>query len=337
MLKPTPLPPDERLTLENGYRNNPLPHFREKCQILLLFFDGKSATEIAIFFNMRKQTVHKRIHAYNRSGFLSFYVAKGRGLKGTMDNLSKEQVQNILKKVEDNPQSLRTIAANLTVEFGLDITKSKLKAFLKSKVQYTYHRLRKTLKPKQDEEKRAKLEAELEVLKELASKKAIEVYYGDQSGFSLDPCIPYGWQPRGKYNCIVPQRSKRRNVFGLLSHDNEFHSYDVVGKMDSDFVISCLDDFCKKKLIKRTVICLDNASIHRSKKFKAKIKEWQEQDLWIWFLPTYSPHLNLIETLWRKVKYEWLKPKDYLNLEALNGALDKIFGSIGGEYKIKFT
>jgi transposase len=35
------------------------------------------------------------------------------------------------------------------------------------------------------------------------------------------------------------------------------------------------------------------------------------------YLPPYSPHLNLAEVLWRKLKYEWLRPEDYFQAETL--------------------
>jgi transposase len=47
----------------------------------------------------------------------------------------------------------------------------------------------------------------------------------------------------------------------------------------------------------------DNSPIYKSKTFKAKINEWKEKYLLIYFLPTYSQELNLIEILWRRIKY----------------------------------
>ena len=45
----------------------------------------------------------------------------------------------------------------------------------------------------------------------------------------------------------------------------------------------------------------------REPKFRARIDDWiLEKKLFVCFLPTYSPELNMIEILWRKVKYEWL-------------------------------
>lgn len=63
---------------------------------------------------------------------------------------------------------------------------------------------------------------------------------------------------------------------------------------------------------KETVIVLDRAPWHTSEKTLSMISEWEDKGLFIVFLPAYSPHYNLIETLWRKIKHEWLNIKDYL-------------------------
>jgi transposase len=43
---------------------------------------------------------------------------------------------------------------------------------------------------------------------------------------------------------------------------------------------------------------MDNAPIYTSKALQAKIPYWRENKLEIFWLPTYSPQLNLIEILW---------------------------------------
>ena len=163
----------------------------------------------------------------------------------------------------------------------------------------------------------------------------LKIYYGDESGFSLEPCIPYGWQPPGKYVRITPVGGRRLNVFGLLSRDNDLHAFSTQGTVDTDMVIACMDEFVKTITCK-TVVVLDNASIHRSEKFNTKLCEWSKKGLRIFHLPPYSPHLNIIETLWRKVKYNWLKPGDYASWETLMKALENILTSVGKELKIDF-
>ena len=164
----------------------------------------------------------------------------------------------------------------------------------------------------------------------------LNVYFADESGFSLTPYVPYGWQKVGRTDGIPSERSSRINVFGLMSRNNELESYYSSGSFTSELIIACIDNFFVSATKGRTVIIMDNASVHSSAAFKEKIEEWKEQDLFIFFLPRYSPHLNLIEILWRKIKYEWLKPADYENLKTLEEALKNILTGFGRDFFINF-
>ena len=127
----------------------------------------------------------------------------------------------------------------------------------------------------------------------------------------------------------------------MLAKDNHLQAYSSEHNMNADMIIAFLDDFANQ-LTQKTVIVLDNAPIHHAKQFEEKILAWKEQDLYIFFLPTYSPHLNLIETLWRKAnrvagRYEWLRPKDYLCWDSLTTAVDNIMSNVGNNFSITFN
>ena len=202
-------------------------------------------------------------------------------------------------------------------------------------MKYSWRRFRKCIKCCQDPAMYEYLVSQLCTYMLLEESGKLQIYYGDESGFSLDPCIPYGWQPPGVYTRIVPANSSRLNVFGILSKDNHLHAYSVEGTINTDIVIACIDDFVKT-IKKKTVLVLDNASIHHSEKFNAKLEEWIIKGLRIFHLPAYSPHLNLIEILWRKIKYEWIKPADYASWEILKDALQIILNAVGDTFNIDF-
>ena len=147
--------------------------------------------------------------------------------------------------------------------------------------------------------------------------------------------MPYGWQPKGEYIEITPVKTKGTQIFGLMNLDNQLQAYSFQGSMDSEAIIACLNDF-HTTIKKPTVVVVDNAPIHHSKKFEAKIKHWKQDDLYVFFLPTYSPHLNLIEILWRKLKYEWLPYEVIESQQALNEKLEKILRNFGENYVINF-
>jgi transposase len=100
--------------------------------------------------------------------------------------------------------------------------------------------------------------------------------------------------------------------------------------------MGCFDDFCQT-LTKKTVVVMDNASIHRSDQFEECRPRWKKQGLIVKYLPAYSPELNLIEILWRRIKYSWLPFSAYESLRALIEALETILCEVGSEYQITFA
>jgi len=105
--------------------------------------------------------------------------------------------------------------------------------------------------------------------------------------------------------------------------------------VDTEVVIAYLDAFCKT-LTRPTVVVLDNASMHRAKAVKSKVPMWEKQGLSLYFLPEYAPELNLIEILWRFIKYAWLPFSAYVNFEALCEAVEEILTQVGTKYQIAF-
>ena len=178
-------------------------------------------------------------------------------------------------------------------------------------------------------------EEQLKQLWQLYLAGRINLVFGDESTFSMNPVLPYAWQRRGERIEIFPQRDKKMNLFGIFRPDNFCVSYECPKNINSDFLIAAIEDYCRY-VHKPTVLVLDNAPTHRSQKFMAAVERWMEANLYVFFLPRYSPHLNKAETFWRKAKYEWLKPQDYASFKKYKRRVYQIFDSIGLEYKIKF-
>lgn len=106
--------------------------------------------------------------------------------------------------------------------------------------------------------------------------------------------------------------------------------------INSDVVIACIDKFCAT-LTQKTVLVVDNSSIHTSNALLDKQEEWKEKGLSLFFLPTYSPELNLIEILWRFIKYQWLEIDAYESWHNLVNAVENIFRDFGKKYIINFA
>lgn len=167
----------------------------------------------------------------------------------------------------------------------------------------------------------------------------IDVYFVDESGFSLTPNVSYAWQPIGEQWGIPSDKTKVMNVLGFLDVRNrDLMTYPLPESayMNSELFISYIDDF-SEKITRQTALILDRAPWHTSWATLDKIEEWENKGLHVFFLPSYSPHLNLVETLWRKIKHEWLKIKDYRSKNTLKKKLIDIFSFYGDEYDIEFS
>jgi len=82
---------------------------------------------------------------------------------------------------------------------------------------------------------------------------------------------------------------------------------------------------------------MDNAPFHHSKLFQEKIKEWKEKNIEIFYLPEYSPHLNLIEILWRFMKYERIESGAYKSWKTLVAYVEDVIINFGKKYRINFV
>ena len=77
--------------------------------------------------------------------------------------------------------------------------------------------------------------------------------------------------------------------------------------------------------------------VHTSHEFEENIERWQKQGLTIVPITPYSPELNIIEILWRKIKYEWLPFSAYESFQSLKESLFEVLANVGKSYTIKFS
>jgi transposase len=170
----------------------------------------------------------------------------------------------------------------------------------------------------------------------MSLKGEIDIYYGDETHVCSEGYVPYGWQFPDEDVCFLSEKAYKFNCFGFISRQNECRYAITQENIDSEFVLDFLEKF-SFEIHRTTFLVLDNARIHKTKAIKERIPFWQKRGLFLFFLPPYSPHLNIAETLWRKLKKEWLDPEDYLSKDTLAYALDRCMADVGRGQQIKFS
>ena len=164
-----------------------------------------------------------------------------------------------------------------------------------------------------------------------------DVFYGDESGFCLQPTLGRCWQPPGPTLAVPAQAHSRRwNVCGFLRGDGELAHLGRAGRLGAKEFIEAVETRLLPTLRRPSILVLDNGPCHRSRLVKARRAAWRVQGLRLFFLPPYCPHLNRIETLWRLVKHHWLTSQAYESFAILRESVSIILNAVGLNYRVSF-
>lgn len=173
-------------------------------------------------------------------------------------------------------------------------------------------------------------------LERLSERGEIDLVYADAARVSMSAVVPYGWQSADEDVFMPSTPGVGLNCFAFLTRTNRCRFATTRHSITSQFVLEQVEHF-SMGLAKLTVLVLDNAPVHTAKLIQARRAAWEKRGLFVLYLPRYSPHLNIVETLWRKLKYEWLAPKDYETTEGLCYTVRQALAAVGTRLYINFS
>lgn len=176
----------------------------------------------------------------------------------------------------------------------------------------------------------------LELLEEQSQKGYIDLYYGDESGVSTAGYVPYGWQFSDEKVAIVAVKGYVLNCLALISRTNKIIYATTQQSINAEFICNEMEKL-SLSIQKPTVVVLDNARVHQAVKVKEAMASWQKRGLYLFYLPPYSPELNIAERLWKELKARWLRPEDYITKDHLFYAVNLALAAIGKELFINFS
>ena len=178
----------------------------------------------------------------------------------------------------------------------------------------------------------------LEKLQKAARNGACRLIYLDEAGFVASPPVQRGWSPIGEPHCVVPQSHCRRSVLGALDFgantlEHEAHSVTV----NRTTVIQFLDQIAQKSNSEQvTVVVLDNAKIHHNIDQETLERLFVKHQMVLFYLPPYSPELNLIEMVWKHAKYHWRRFVSW-SKETIDSEIAELLNGYGSKIQINFS
>ncbi len=327
---------EERVNmLTRFYKQSKYHRVRQRAHCILLSNEGRKIPELKKIFKADLTTIYNWFNAWESESLVGLYDKKGKGRKS---KLTLEMKGKIMERIKECPRKISRICGLIEENFGISVCVKTVQRLLKAS-DLKWKRIRLVPGGKPDPEEYEEKKKQLKILHEKDEKGEAEVWYYDESGFSLTPYIPYAWQEKGKPLTAESVRSKRLNVAGFMSKNNILTAYISEYNMNSESLIACIESFYEnsENRSKKKYIIMDNAPFHHSKLFQKKIKEWKEKNIEIFYLPKYSPHLNLIEILWRFMKYEWIEFGAYKSWKTLVAYVEDVIINFGKKYRINFV
>lgn len=174
-------------------------------------------------------------------------------------------------------------------------------------------------------------------LGQLANEGKCDLMFYDESGFSPNPTLPYGWTRIGQTRCVEMQSHRERiNVLGALHHGGKLDWRTLQCPTVRGDVIAFIDTLAEQPHAVPRIVILDNAAIHKGDIMEKHRRRWAKKGLYLYYLPPYSPELNRIEILWKQAKYFWRRFVSLKGTDLLN-EIQSLMKGFGTEFTINFA
>jgi transposase len=342
--------------LQKALRESESSQLRERILLLLLINDGKTYREISEFIGCSERKVVK-VCVHGEPDNLES-LRDGRE-QGNYKKATPAYIQLLMETREKAPAELgyefgRWTAARLATYLAslteIQLSGEQVRRILHKK-KYVYLWAKYSLEDKQDPQKREafkeKLKGYLEASK--AETQKLQVWFWDESGFSLRVIRRKGWGKKGKRKKVTGQRRRGRvNVMGgVRYHARKRVCYFIEKGNSSSFYaqLERLNEWVRQEWVEpgnkpeefeekgqKISIILDNASSHKKQTTLIEIEK-NLPNIQLYFLPAYSPDFNLIELVWHSAK-EYIAHRLFQSVEELRELLDRMLNQ--GELIIKW-
>ena len=277
-----------------------------------LWQEGKKINEIASLFGVHRVTVSDWISLYKKKGKRSLYSRKAPGPKTKLDGEEMKRVVRALK--------------NSALDYGFETplwTCGRLRQIIaqetgkKLHVSSVWHMLqrwgysnqkpaRRALQADKMEEKKW-LNDEWPKIREKAGKSRAIVYFQDEAGVSLTAVLGKTWALKGKTPLVETTGSKGGYCLSsAISPTGRMVFRFEKDKVNSSTFIDFLTKLIAHHKNKKIILICDGAPAHRAKAV-GKFVESNSKHFDLYRLPSYSPHLNPDELVWRHLKQVKLK------------------------------
>jgi transposase len=220
---------EQKEKLQNALKESEDRHFRQRALMLLLMNDGKTYAEITNFLGCSYRSVAYWCCHGNPENLESL---KDQRKKGSKRKVTPQYIDLLMETIEKEPSELNyefgrwtaaRLCEHLEKETGIKLSSEQVRRILKEK-KYVYHWAKYSLEDKQNKNKREAFKEKLSGYIQASEKEPnkIQVWFWDESGFSMRVIRRKSWRRIGQKKKITGQRRKERvNVMGGLRYNDK--------------------------------------------------------------------------------------------------------------------
>lgn len=332
-MKRSKLSAEERRTLREMGIYHPHAGTRRRAQGVLRLDQGLTLQQVANEFGVHLNSVENWWRCWNRDGLAGLYEGRHSGRPA---KLTHEHQQTLRRLARDEGGTSKGLLCRWHEQGERPrISRSSLRRYLK-RMGFRYKRYRLSLKSKRNE---SQFEHGREIIASLQARAQAgqcELWYVDETGFSPNPPVQYGWTRVGHTRCAqAGSHQQRVNVLGALRHDRQLIWHAHQQRTVRHDVTAFLDRIAKQPHSVPRIVVFDNAAIHKGGAMEDKRLQWEKEGLYLYYLPAYSPELNRIEILWKQAKHFWRKFV-HLTKDSLLNEVHSIMENYGKTFTINF-
>jgi transposase len=302
---------EEKELLLQHFRKSQSVLIRERAQAILLSGKGFRPYEIAQVIFRDEKTVREWLKAFTKERIASLfpkYLDNENAAKLT--RIQKDQIRQVLAQPPSEyglPKEfweVKSLRKYLLAEFGIEYKSDNSYRFIFKLHNYSFHLPAKFDLKRDEELVRQRLKEIREIISPFLADNHWEVLAADESRLIWEAITRRAWLPKGKKTVIKVQRSKDyQNFFGCLNlKTGKPHLFGIPWQ-NGEEIIRILNKLKKIYLDKQLCLIWDNASFHKTKKLKEKLKT-SLKAFYLLNLPPYAPDTNPQEHIWEYAKDE---------------------------------
>lgn len=280
-----------------------------RIHALLELADGKTVWETAQLLGIGEQTVRDWLHAFVLNGVASLFYRPHAGRPAKLTETQRHELRELLlagPEASGYPTACWTtvlIADLIHLRFKVDYAPRYLSHLLDT-LGFSFQKAKFTSDHLNDEEALLWLEETWPEILRVAKDKHAVILFGDEASFAQWGSLGYTWALKGVQPTVKTTGIRKAyRVFGLLDcFGGTLYFQGLDGKFNTESYFAFLEGVLAH-FTGHLILIQDNAPYHVSRPLRAFYNAHSDR-LTVYQLPAYSPDLNPIEYLWKKVKKE---------------------------------